>query len=393
MKKRLILFLFTMLTTVAKADWSLSSDGVLTVTSDYSYEYQSFYPWYYSRSDIKSVVIADGVTSIGEGAFYGYSGLTSVEIPSSVTSIGLAAFSCSGLTSVEIPSSVTSIGNYAFYSCSGLTSVEISSSVTSIGDNAFTYCFGLTSVEIPSSVTSIGEAAFHCCSGLTLVEIPSSVTSIGSDAFSFCSGLKSIIVNAENKVYDSRDNCNAIIERTTNTLIVGCANTTIPSSVTSIGGGAFEHCIGLTSVEIPSSVTSIGNDAFLGCSGLTSVEIPAGVTSIGSEAFYGCSGLTSVTFNNAVPLSLEWGVFYVYNDSYVVSPNLKIYVPKDAVDTYKEAWSEYADIIFAIPTPTAVESIDAEKSQKVIKTIEDGKIVIIRDGVKYDVSGKKIDMK
>ena len=121
------------------------------------------------------------------------------------------------------------------------------------------------------------------------------MTSIGSSAFSYCSGLTSIVVEDGNTSYDSRDNCNAIIEIESNTLIVGCKNTIIPSSVTSIGNGAFYYCSGLTSVIIPNSVTNIGNNAFYYCSGLTSVTIGNSVTSIGNYAFYNCTSLTSIT--------------------------------------------------------------------------------------------------
>ena len=256
----------------------------------------------------------------------------------SVTRIGDNAFcECYYLTSVTIPNSVTSIGDYAFYDCDGLTSVHISdiatwfnidfeyyssnplcyahhlylngeevkdlvipNSVTSIRDYAFWYCYGLTSVTIPNSVTSIGHTAFEDCSGLTSVTIPNSVTSIESSAFEGCSGLTSIVVEDGNPVYDSRNNCNAIIETATNTLHSGCKTTIIPNSVTSIGDYAFSFCSGLTSVTIPNSVTSIGWGAFNGCSGLTSVTIPNSVTSIGGFAFVNCFGLTSVTIGNGV---------------------------------------------------------------------------------------------
>ena len=150
------------------------------------------------------------------------------------------------------------------------------------------------------SVTSIGWRAFFSCSGLTSVTIPNSVTSIDEYAFQNCSGLTSIKVESGNQKYDSRDNCNAIIEKSSNTLISGCKNTIIPNSVTSIGNYAFDGCSGLTSITIPNSVTSIGNYAFDGCSGLTSITIPNSVTSIGDYAFDGCSGLTSVTIPNSV---------------------------------------------------------------------------------------------
>ena len=196
--------------------------------------------------------------------------------------------------------SVTSVGNGAFAYCSGLSSVTIGNSVTSIGKHAFEDCSRLTSVTIPNSVTSIGYGAFCDCSGLTSVIIPNSVTSIGDDVFNGCSGLTSVTVDKNNGTYDSRNNCNAIIETSTNNLIVGCKNTIIPNSVTSIGRNAFYGCSGLTSVAIPYSVTSIGGGAFCDCSGLTSVTIPNSVTYIGGYAFSGCSGLTSVTISNSV---------------------------------------------------------------------------------------------
>ena len=152
------------------------------------------------------------------------------------------------------------------------------------------------------SVTGIGDYAFEGCSGLTSITIPNSVTSIGGSAFSGCSGLTSVIVNGNNPKYDSRENCNAIIETQSNKLLQGCKNTTIPNSVTSIEEYAFYGCIGLTSITIPNSVTSIGDAAFSYCYGLTSITIPNSVTSIGDEAFYYCIGLTSITIPNSVTI-------------------------------------------------------------------------------------------
>ena len=143
-------------------------------------------------------------------------------------------------------------------------------------------------------VTSIGEFAFSECSELTSIDLPNSITEIGQVAFGDCPGLTSIVIESGNPRYDSRNNCNAIIETANNTLIVGCKNTTIPNSVTAIGPGAFYGCTGLTSIDIPNSVTAIGHWAFCGCEGLTSIVIPNLVTEIYDGAFSCCYELRDV---------------------------------------------------------------------------------------------------
>ena len=188
-----------------------------------------------------------------------YTSLTgALNIPASVTSSGVTY-------------SVTSIGNQAFQSCKNLTSVTIPNSVTTIGNQTFNGCTGLASITISNSVTTIGSSAFSGCTGLTSLTIPNSVTSIGSQAFNNCESLTSLIVESGNPKYDSRNNCNAIIETGTNKLFAGCKNTIIPNSVTSIGDYAFYGHTGLNSMTIPNSVTTIGLCSFCNCYGLTSV--------------------------------------------------------------------------------------------------------------------------
>ncbi len=192
---------------------------------------------------------------------------------------------------------------------SKINKVVIEYGVTSIGSHVFHLCLRLTSITIPNSVTSIGDYAFKNCN-ITSITIPNSVTSIGEKVFMDNLRLTSIIVEKDNPKYDSRDNCNAIIETSSNKLILGCKNTVIPNSV-----------------------TSIGDYAFFG-SNLTSITIPNSVKSIGDYAFFD-SDLTSITFKRTSPPEFGKEVFYIVNTS------IPIYVPSISIDAYKEALKDF----------------------------------------------------
>lgn len=332
--------------------YDLYEDGRLIIsgTGD-TYNFASFgpAPWYYSYwSTIKTVIISDGVTSIGDYMFWGCRKLTSVSIPDSVISIGHKAFSSCNLTSVSIPRSVLSIGsdvfsdcvslvnidvdsknaNYrsvagvlfnkeqaelvcypsgktdtsyavpdsvisidscAFSNCTSLKSITIPESVKSIGYCAFVGCTNLTSIEIPNGVTSIDDNMFSGCTNLTSVTIPYGITEIGAWAFSYCTQLKNVTIpSTVTRIY---------MEAFSNT---GLTSVTIPDGVTDIGNGAFSNCTSLTSAIIPGSLTYISASAFSDCTSLTSVTIGEGVEGIDNVAFSNCTSLTNITIPNSV---------------------------------------------------------------------------------------------
>ncbi len=293
-------------------------------------------PWYSNYADITTVVIEEGLTSIGSSAFYGCFNMTSVTIPNTVTTIGESAFcSCDKLASVTIPDSVTTIGTYAFFGCYSLTEVVIPASVTTIEEGTFRECVdltsvtisgnvttigswafcstNLTSVTIPNTVTTIGDYAFFSCYSLAEVVIPASVTTIGTKAFYNCSSLTKIVIPATVTSMGSFTfaSCGALKEAVfeegvtsiPNNIFGACSglvSVTIPNTVTTIGAEAFYNCTSLAKAVIPDSVTEMGTYVFGRCSSLTDVVIGAGMTTIPQNTFNGCSGLVSVTIPTTV---------------------------------------------------------------------------------------------
>ncbi len=255
--------------------------GTLTISGEgdmYNYEYGNC-PWERYKENIQNVVINDGVTTIGD---------------------------------------------YAFYFCFAMTSVIIPEGVTIIGTSAFQSCDSLTSVTIPDSVTAIGDAAFHWCRSLKSVVVPSGVTKIGDSAFANC---KEIIVDNNNK-YFSSDEYGVLFNKDKTTLLqYPSGNTrksyTIPNSVKTIGDWSFspnserlgEYCdyVSLTSIIIPDSVITIGDSAFECCTNLTSVTVPDSITTIGDSAFYSCDSLLDVYYSGAKD---QWNKIFIgsYND-------------------------------------------------------------------------------
>ena len=351
MKKELFLLVMMLLPIVANADitWTYAEDTkTLSILGrgemkDYDNGFNSFNtsPWYQLREKIESVVIEDGVLSIGAFAFYNFSALTTITIAKTVTCIGSDSFyNCTSLKEITIPNSVTSIGDGAFNGCSNLTDIVMPNSVTNIGRSAFSGCTGLTNVSIPNSVTSIGSYVFSGCINLTSVNLPNNVNSLSYGVFSGCSKLTSI---------------------------------SIPNSITEIGEKAFYGCSSLASIEIPNSVTSIGVSAFWECISLTSISIPNSVICIGSSAFSGCTNLTNIDISDSVKdigrnsfLGTSWikeqpkglvyagKVLYVYNG--IMPENTCIALKDGTVSISPNAFSNCSGLI-SINIPNSVTNI------------------------------------
>lgn len=319
--------------------WTLDSDGTLTISgtgdmADYPFKYspssdkhalghmRATQPWLYFYSQdktLKKIVIKEGVTSIGEFAFYAQHDLESVEIPDNIIKISDSAFdNCGNLKSVRIGDGVQSMGAGAFANCDDLTEINIGSGITEISSAAFSECTSLKRIVIPDGITKIDEYAFRDCSNLTNIVIPENVTEIVVSAFEGCRSLESINVDSNNPVYSSEDG--VLFNKDKTELIIyphgRNGEYTIPDSVTRICDSAFAPYSmdglaeaqyddetspwGLTSIIIPDSVTDIGSEAFRGCFGLTSVEIPDSVTSLGDCAFDYCVNLKSAIIGKGI---------------------------------------------------------------------------------------------
>ncbi len=448
-------------------------------------------------TSLKSVGIPAGLVHIGSGAFDGCQALTSIDLPSSLKSIGDGAFmNCSaiashitipnGITCIEqntfygcwsisgvtIPNSVTTINAAAFYNCVGIQSISIPNSVITIGNDAFGACFptsiqvesgnpnydsrnncnalihtatnrlikGCANTVIPNTVTTIANNAFYGVTPINLF-IPKSVETIESGAFDYANKVESIKVESGNPNYDSRNDCNALIETSSNTLLLGCQNTTIPSTVTTIGFQAFRWCKGLTSITIPDNVQEIHGYAFYYCNNLTSVKIGAGVKTIAyaafnqcesltsinipdnvevieSEAFSWCQKLTTITIGSGIksiypyvfnfcnqfktvickavnlPKSAEYSEDYIFGNDLTRLADVNLYVPAESIELYKTTspWSYFGTILPLDQAPSdGVENIcGTTAASEVQKVLYNGQVLIRHNDKTYDIMGYEL---
>ena len=360
---------------------------------------------------IKKAIIPDTVSEIGQHAFRECSSLEEVRLPSSLTSLDHTFYDCTALKSIEIPASVTKFTYWTLYNCTSLESIRVAAgntvydsredcnaiietknnkllcgcmntvipnTVEEIDSNAFLNCTGLKSITIPVSVKKMGICVFEGCTGLTSLEIPASVEYIPGCITKGCINLKKIKVDPNNPKYDSREDCNAIIWTEKNWMIAACSCTTIPSSVTKLGG--YEGQTELESIVIPDTVTEIGSDAFKGCTSLKSIEIPASVTLIESGAFEGCTSLVNMTIPKTVK-EVEWNIFHnctnlesveilngtlktdnelgVFNNC----PKVKVYVPEGKLQRFQKLLCTNGRYV-RLPIDAIVERPKAAKPKK-----------------------------
>ena len=326
---------------------------------------------FYQCTQLASIEIPKNITTIGECAF-GRCPISEIEIPASVTHIGVAAFAnCPNLTNMTIPDNVTDIGFNAFKGCLNLKTVTLPNNISSLSKGIFSECSSLESIIIPSGVKSIGKGAFEGCSSLRSINIPDGIEEIAPRLFYNCSSLTqliipksivsiknedeegnhwtfvygcnsltSIIVDKDNPVFDSRDNCNAIIETASNTLVAGCSATKIPESITSIGSYTFAGLESLTTIALPQSLKRIEGGTF-NWSGLQEIDIPENVTFIGSYSICNCKQLKTVRSFINEPYEISEHAFYGSTSA------ATLYVPKGTVDKYKatKGWTNFNEIV------------------------------------------------
>ncbi len=269
--------------------WTLTGEGILTFSGEgemKDYEHKSEMPWYAHREQIKTVVLEEGVTSVGDYAFYGMPNLECIEIASTVTSIGDYAFkNAPKIDNVVLPQGLTSLGDSAFYACTGLTAIEIPASLWTVKPYTFKNCTNLTAVVFhEGNLEKISDGAFYG-TGLRSLVLPDCLDILDEYSFKGCSKLEYIELGTG-------------LTELREAVFYGTAIPTIeiPEGITKIGPYAFKNCVALETIELPESLTSVGEASFYACSGLTEVRLPDVVKTIGNYAFRKCAAIEKLTF-------------------------------------------------------------------------------------------------
>lgn len=340
-------------TKAAAAD-ALAESGTCGTDASYTFDAET------------GLLTISGTGKISDKMFLGNESIKSVIIKEGITSVGNSVFEgCTNLTSAIVPNSVSEIGYSMFYQCKNLTSVVLPDKISVIGEGMFEECFSLTDVTLPEGLTSIGMGAFKYCESLTNITIPAGVTSIGAYGFSGCSGLSQITVDENNTVYDSRGNCNAIIETAANKLLFGCKNTVIPNGITTIGPDSFSYCSGLTSIIIPNSVTYIDAGAFYGCSGLKELTMPCSANFYNDSTPFGGIHLKKVTLTKGSGIMMDYimvnsregPICYTNTPWYISRNSIEEIILEDDIENIGNYAFFYTFNLETVVIPESVKSI------------------------------------
>ena len=392
----------------------------------------------FSSSGLIEITIPEAVTSIGNSAFSDCESLAEIKsnnstftapnncnalikgntlvvgcmntknIPNSVTVIGDNAFyGCSRLRVVDfLPNNITSIGEWAFFGCERLNRIILPEGLTVLGAYAFSLCSDLKQIDLPESLTNIGKSCFSS-SGISSLVIKKNVKSIGESAFASCKNLNSIeVLDSDDSKYDSRENCNAIIQKSTNILVVGCNKSKIPTGVTEIGSNAF-YGSQIETVDIPNTVSVVGEWAFFSCDKLTNVNLPNGLKYIDKYAFSMCSNLGKICFpatlldigTNAFSSSRNlmdvWAFMQnpigIQEDAFETSVfnNAILHVPTGTISSYQNSigWAKFVNMTefepSAIASPArALQRIYSDNGNLIVESAVAGNCTI------YSVSGQ-----
>ena len=290
--------------------WTLTSDGTLTIrgTGDMADFTSDNQPWEEHLAAIRTAVVQEGVTSVGNYFLSNCTGLTSLTLPAGLMSAKHQfLFGCTGLTSLTLPAGLSSVGDNFLRDCTGLTSITLPEELTSVGYYFLSGCTGLTSIDLPDGLTSVGDYFLLDCTGLTSITLPEELTSVGNYFLYDCTGLTSI---------------------------------DLPDGLTSVGSYFLLDCTGLTSIDLPDGLTSVGSYFLLNCTGLTSIDFPAGLTSAGNYFLQNCTGLQELTVLAATPPVLgSEGAFAGVDNT------IPVCVPAGSTEAYAMAdgWNYFTD--------------------------------------------------
>lgn len=285
-----------------------------------------------------------------------------------VEHVGFLAFAyCDSLQLVDMGASNAVLNAYSFSSCTQLETF-VCTQIRTIGNNAFEYNFSLCNLSLGDSLSYIGSLAFLSCGSLTRFVLPAATSAIGENPFAGCGALDSISVRPGNTTYDSRNNCNAIIETSSNVIVTGCARTVIPTSCVCIGGYAFCGCYRITSITIPENIRFIGNNAFESCSSLQYVDLSDSVTDVGCKAFSACTSLQTPIYNShlfaRIPESfsgvftMPTGIQQITCGAFCDSPNLTSVVMPQSLRAIGGSAFDNCLMLDTITIPSRVNRLD-----------------------------------